>query len=154
MNDEAFLDTNIIAYSFDNSETRKRKACKRLVKSVYEGELRGFVSNQILAELFVVLTARVGKPLPISKARTIILGFTDSPSWTVANYDHSTVRQAMTDSASIKAPFWDLLIAETMREAGVKRLFTENVRDFAHVPWVEAVNPLLESSKKSAPDIK
>lgn len=142
MSDESFLDTNIIAYSFDRSQGRKREASRKLVKAGFDGKIRGFVSNQILAELFVVLTTRVGRPLSIKKAGAIVGGFTDSTEWTVADYDHTTVKRTVSDMESTRAPFWDLLIAETMREAGVRRLYTENVKDFAHIPWVDAVNPL------------
>lgn len=146
MSDEAFFDTNIIAYSFDRSVPSKRRACKRLVKAVYDGELKGHLSNQILAELFVVLTSKVGNPLSPQKASAIVEGFAGSPAWKAADYRTATVRQAAADSATTKAPFWDLLIAETMREAGVKRIYTENVGDFARVPWVDAVDPMREGT--------
>ena len=31
-----------------------------------------------------------------------------------------------------------------MKEAGITRIFTENVRDFLGMSWVEAVNPLVD----------
>jgi predicted nucleic acid-binding protein len=80
--------------------------------------------------------------VPPKKASTIVRSFIDSPSWTKLNYDHRTVSRAVADSGSTSAHFWDLLIAETMRDAGVKRIYTENVKDFEGVSWVEPVNPL------------
>jgi predicted nucleic acid-binding protein len=109
---------------------------------VFHGEAQGFVSNQILAELFVAITQRVGKPLSKERAGKIIRSFVDSPKWGKVNYDGSTVSRAAADSAATRNHFWELLIAETMRDGGLKRIYTENVGDFKGIPWVEAVNPL------------
>ncbi len=142
MKDRYFFDTNIIAYAFDRSDRAKWEVCRGLVREGFQGGSGCSVSSQVLAELFVVLTAKVGKPVPPRKASTIVRSFVDSPSWTKLNYDHRTVSRAVADSGSTPAHFWDLLIAETMRDAGVKRIYTENVKDFEGIPWVEPVNPL------------
>ena len=46
------------------------------------------------------------------------------------------------DDGTINASFWDVLIAVTMRDSGVTRLYTENETDFRKIPWVEVLNPL------------
>ena len=142
MEDRYFFDTNIIAYAFDRSERAKWETCRRLLREGFQGESSCFVSNQVLAELFIVLTAKVGRPLTREEAGAIVRSFVDSPVWKKLNYDHLTVSRAATDSDSTAASFWDLLIAETMRDAGVKRIYTENLGDFKKISWVEAVSPL------------
>lgn len=142
MKDRYFFDTNIIAYAFDKSDRAKWEKCRRLVMEGFQGESSCFVSNQVLAELFVVLTTKVGRPLSREKAGVIVRSFIDSPTWKKLNYHHLTVSRAATDSGSTAASFWDLLIAETMRDAGVRRIYTENLGDFKKISWVEAVNPL------------
>jgi len=141
MKDRYFFDTNIIAYAFDRSDRARWGACRKLVREGFQGESACFVSNQVLAELFVVLTTRVGEPVSREKASTIVRSFIDSTAWKKLNYDHGTVGRAVMDSVST-SHFWDLLIAETMKEAGVKRIYTENARDFVDAPWVEPINPL------------
>ncbi len=140
--EEAFFDTNIIAYAFDRSDERRRKPCHRLVAAAFDGETKCCVSNQVLGELFIVLTRNVGRPLSRGEAGVIVRGFIDSPRWNKINYDHLTVARALEDLRSIDAPFWDVLIAETMRNAGVTKLYTENERDFKKIPWVEVINPI------------
>jgi predicted nucleic acid-binding protein len=147
MKDRLFFDTSIIAYAFDKSEPRKRAVCKDLVRRAFDGDVDGFVSNQVLAELFVVLTQKVAKPLSRERAGTIVKSFADSASWEKLDYGTGTVARTADDSVTIRNPFWDLLIAETMREGKVKKICTENVRDFQGIPWVEPVDPFM--GKKS-----
>ena len=139
-----FVDTNILAYAYDRSDKRKRAICAKLIRSAFEGESNFFVSNQILAELFVVLTRKVANPLSSEDAGTIVRAFIDSQKWTKINYDFMTVRRALDDARNMGAysSFWDLLIAETMRDSGVKTIYTENLRHFEKIPWVNAVNPM------------
>ena len=139
----SFFDTNILAYAFDESDERRRKPCADLVRAGFQGQIGCCVSNQILSELFVVLTSHIGKPLPREKAAVIVSGFIDSLKWTRTNYTYLTVKRAFEDLQTINtASFWDLLIAETMKEAGLRTLYTENVRDFKNIPWIEVNNPV------------
>ena len=137
-----FFDTNILAYAFDESDEEKRRPCEKLVRSGFQGETSCYVSNQVLSELYVVLTRRVGKPLSREKAATIVSGLVDSPKWNKIDYTHLTVKRALEDLHTINSSFWDILIAETMRDAGVTRIYTENERDFTKLPWIRVENPI------------
>ncbi len=139
-----FVDTNILAYAYDQSEKRKRRICSELVRTAFEGESNAYVSNQILGELFLVLTKKVAKPLSKEKASTIVRGLIDSQKWKKVTYDHSTIRKVLDDVHNLNVPFWDLLIAETMKDTGVTLLYTKNTKDFSEIPWVSAVNPVAE----------
>jgi predicted nucleic acid-binding protein len=112
------------------------------VKDGFQGQAKCFVSNQVLAELFVVLTQKVAKPITKEEASRIVRSFAGSPQWRKLNYDCGTVSRAAMDAAMMKKHFWDVLIAETMRDSGIKRIYTENVGDFKGMGWVEAVNPI------------
>lgn len=70
-------------------------------------------------------------------------GFGDSSKWRKLNYTHLTVKRALQDIQTFNTSFWDLLIAETMRESGVRLVYTENEKNFARIPWIQAENPLL-----------
>ena len=138
----SFFDTNILAYAFDESEANRKEKCEELVRAVFQGENACHVSNQVLSELFVVLTRHAKRPLPKEKAAVIVNGFVDSSKWIKMNYTHLTVKRALLDLETINTSFWDLLIAETMREAKVRTIYTENERDFAKIPWIRVMNPL------------
>jgi predicted nucleic acid-binding protein len=102
----------------------------------------GHASNQVLSELFVVLTRHAKRPLSKEKASVIVNGFVDSSKWIRINHTHLTVKRALLDLETINTPFWDLLIAETMREARVRTIYTKNERDFAKIPWIKVADPL------------
>lgn len=146
MSDEAdaraVLDTNILAYAYDKSDPTRREICERLVRSGFEGESKYCVPSQVLGELYVVLTKKVAKPLSKEEASLIVDAFVESPRWGKLDYSHLTVKRALEDLRTINTSFWDIMIAETMKEAGVRTLYTENERDFGRIPWLRVVNPL------------
>ena len=57
------IDTNLLVYAFDSSYPEKRKKCKELVLSVFEGEKKAAVTNQILAEFAFIVTQKIENPL-------------------------------------------------------------------------------------------
>jgi predicted nucleic acid-binding protein len=139
MIDEIFFDTNIIHYAFDSSEPYKREKCEKLVEQVFHGEVRGVISNQILVELFNTLTRKLD--VPYEKAETIVKTFIASEYWKKINYTHNTVDRALNESNLLKAPFLDVLIAETMKENGMSKIVTENEKDFRKIPGIGIINP-------------
>jgi predicted nucleic acid-binding protein len=56
---KVFLDTNIFVYSLDQSNSTKRKKCRNLIKSLTD-ENSGVISTQVLQELYVAATAKLG----------------------------------------------------------------------------------------------
>jgi predicted nucleic acid-binding protein len=147
----AVLDTNILAYAYDKSDPKRRKICERLVRSGFEGDSPYYVSGQVLGELYVVLTRSVTKPLPKEEAGLIVDAFVDSPNWGKLNYDHLTVKHALEDLRTINTSFWDIMIAETMKEAGIGTLYTENEKDFREIPWINVVNPFAAENPTTRP---
>ena len=142
MKDEIFFDTTILVYAHDITETTKRNICKPLIEGVFKGESLGVVSNQVLAELFSVLTTKMKVPLPKEVAEKIVLDFIESSSWNKINYDPDTVKIAMFTSKIHNTSFWDSLICETMKENGIDKIYTENEKDFKKIPGIKVINPL------------
>jgi predicted nucleic acid-binding protein len=120
------LDTNILVYAFDRSESKKWKACRRLFQDIIEGKKQGVVTNQILGELSYVLTTKVRNVLPQADVAAIVGTILTSSNWHVLNYTGDTVLKSLDSPLS----FWDSLIAQTLKEHGVATLLTENVKDF------------------------
>ncbi len=132
-------------YAYDISEKEKRQVCKSIVNAGFCGESEVAVSNQILAELFVVLTRKIEKPTSVENAKTIIDGIIESDNWIKVDYTSETVRRAVLQAAKIKgAHFWDAIIAETMRENRIDEIYMENVRDFQRFPGIKAINPIAD----------
>ncbi|HLD85601.1 MAG TPA: PIN domain-containing protein [archaeon] len=134
------FDTNIIVYAYDNSEKPKQKFCLPLVEKVFSGEITGIVSNQVLAEIFHVLSRKVENPDP-ENAMNIVKGIQESENWTKINYNSGTVIKAASTANSLKMMLWDCLIAETMLENNFNSIYTENLKDFNKIQKINAICP-------------
>ena len=140
MTDNFVFDSNIIVYAYDNNEKSKQKHCIELLERVFKGEAIGIVTNQVLAEVFHVLTRKVEQP-DTENAVNIVKGIKESNNWTKINYTAETVIKAASTAASIKLSIWDCLIAETMLENGFNKIYTENIKDFNKIQKINAVCP-------------
>ena len=119
----------------------KRQTAEKLVERVFAGDAIGVISNQVLSEIFYVLTRRIGRPLGSNTALGIIRKYALSDKWTRVDYTTATAIKAASDSTASAVPFWDALIAETMKENGISKIITENEKDFRRIPGITAVNP-------------
>lgn len=138
MNDEIFIDTSILVYAYEKTETQKRPICETIVRDVFEGKLHGVISNQILSELFFVLTTKKG--VSKDEAQIIVDSFIKSENFLKVNYDINTVQKSVVSSKTINILFWDILIAETMKENGIIKIYTENEEDFKKISGIKVIN--------------
>ena len=141
MTSDFLFDTNVIVYAFDNDEPDKRKKAMPIIEDVFEDRLVGFISNQIMAELYHVLTRkqRVSK----QTAASIISDIISCPSWVKIDYKADTVSKAIFISSSFSMSFWDSLIAATMLENNITKIYTENTKDFRKIPGIQPTNPFI-----------
>lgn len=139
MADEIFFDTSIIVYAYDETEVEKRPICEEIVRNCFEGKFVGVISNQILSELFFVLTTKKG----VSKddAQTIVDSLIKSENWIKVNYKVDTVKKSIVASKTINVLFWDILVAETMKENGINKIYTEDEDNFKKIPGIKTINP-------------
>lgn len=141
MSDELFFDTNIIVYAYDSSEPVKQNVCVQFLTKVYEKGIAGVISNQVLGEVFKGLTENIEKPISIEDAKLIIENMVNSDRWLKINYDHETIKKAISIVKLTKVSFWDAVIAETMKENGIDKIITENEKDFQKIPGLKIINP-------------
>jgi predicted nucleic acid-binding protein len=134
------LDTNILVYAYDVSEKRRREIAKGLVDEVWDVG-GGVVTLQNLSEFFFAVTRKVQKPVPVVDAKTIVSDILRSSRWMVIDRNAGTLVKAMEIVESVRAPFWDALIAVCMLEHGIEVIVTENEKDFKNVPGITVMNP-------------
>jgi predicted nucleic acid-binding protein len=141
MRDNIFYDTNILVYAYDQSEKEKKYIAEKLVENVFNGQTNGTLSNQILSELFYVLTEKINKPLTKETAAKIIRKYVLSEKWEKVDYTNLTTLRAALNSSYHNSSFWDTLITETMKENGINMILTENEKDFGKMPGIKIINP-------------
>ncbi len=71
MKDKVFLDTSIILYAHDLSSGEKHTVAREIMDYLWERR-KGMISVQVLQEFFVCVTKRIGKPLHLKNAMTIL----------------------------------------------------------------------------------
>lgn len=140
INNKVFIDTNILAYALDEDNEHKRKKSIETIE-LLKAVCRGVVSNQVLAELFLVATRKLKKPLSLAQAAKLVSALAESSTIQKINYDHQTVKKAAVVAAAAKIKIWDALIAQTMLDNGVYAIYTENEKDFKKIPGIKPINP-------------
>jgi len=133
---KVFLDTNIFVYSLDQSDSGKRKKCRNLIKSLTD-ENSGVISTQVLQELYVAATAKLGAdPLlvkdiirSLERLETVVV----SPT---------LIKEAIDCSLINRLSFWDALIVVTAESAHCDILWTEDLNHGQVIRGVLIENPL------------
>ena len=145
MNDElSLIDSNLLSYVFDESEPEKRKICKELAAECWHGKRKYAVSVQNLSEFYVVVTKKIQHPIPEKVAKKFVELITDFQGWVVLNVTPQEVKSAIDISIKYDIHYWDALLAATMRENKVFRIYTDD-NSFNKIPWLKAINPFDDS---------
>ncbi len=137
--DNVFLiDTNILVYYYDASEAEKHKISNDLINKCWKKELVLAISSQNLSEFFSVTTRK--NILTKKIATEIISDIIKFSNFIKIDFTHNTVLDAAHISEEHNMPYWDSLLAATMRQNGIVNIYTENTKDFK-MPWLNVVNP-------------
>jgi predicted nucleic acid-binding protein len=133
---KVFLDTNIFVYSLDQSDSGKRKKCRNLIKSLTDKN-SGVISTQVLQELYVAATAKLGAdPLLV---KDIIRSLERLETVVVSPM---LIKEAIDCSLINRLSFWDALIVVTAESAHCDILWTEDLNHGQVIRGVLIENPL------------
>jgi predicted nucleic acid-binding protein len=142
--DDYLLDTNVLIYATLQGDPRHKEAARLLAAAGLRGHTV-YVSAQNLAEMWGALTGpRTVPPDPPSVAEAKIASIAALPHVVVLPVDKQTVRRAAEIARRhglVRQRYYDAQIAAVMLQHGIRRIFTENVKDFAGLDCVDAVNP-------------
>jgi predicted nucleic acid-binding protein len=135
-----FVDTNVIAYSLDLSETAKRPVAQRALDGLWLSR-SGVVSVQVLQEFYNVVTRKFSPPMTPAEARTVIA---DYGSWEVVQPDTALVLDASRLTERDSVSFWDALVIEAARRAGATTLLTEDLQHGQRFGSLVVENPFAD----------
>jgi predicted nucleic acid-binding protein len=132
-----FVDTNILAYAHDRSETLKQPIARALLERLWASRT-GVLSTQILQEFYVVATRKFDPPLKRGEAREVVALY---GAWTVIQIDLPLIVTASQLEERHRLSFWDALVIEAARRSGASRLVTEDLQDGRTIAGVRIENP-------------
>jgi predicted nucleic acid-binding protein len=132
-----FLDTNVLVYAHDRSETRKQPIAQALLEVLWRTR-RGVLSSQVLQELYVVTTRKFDPPMRRGAAREIVALYGE---WPIVQVDVALILAASKLQERHTFSFWDALVVEAARRCGAARLLTEDLQAGRRIGGISIENP-------------
>lgn len=132
-----FVDTNVVVYAFDTSAGAKHERASTLLEDlVVAGDAA--VSVQVLQELFVTLTRKLPKPLPVDEAAAIV---DDLSVVTVHAPQAPDVLAGIDLSRRHRVTFWDAMVLRSAVATGCEVLWSEDLSAGQAYDGVTVRNP-------------
>lgn len=140
------LDTNILLYAVVE-DCPEFPATRELVDGLLEQPETVVIADQVWFELYRHLRNPrvVARPLAANEAASLIDWYRNRSGWGRCAWDIGLFDQILPVlAAHHRAPrhVFDLVLAATLRDAGITRFYTRNARDFAQLDWFEIDNPI------------
>ena len=123
--DLTFVDTNILVYAHDASESHKQPIAEALLTELWR-QGTGVLSTQVLQEFYVVATRKYDPAMSRDLARRLVAHYAN---WRVIGVDLPLIVSASELEEMHSLSFWDALVVEAARRAGATRLATEDMQD-------------------------
>ncbi len=135
------LDTNILVYALESSKDSRCRIAQKKVRSLLAPDSGGAVPVQTLAEMYQVMRSKYPDPAIRKKCVDFLDNIVVLRTLPKIYYTEKTLLQAVRISEDHDLHLWDCLIMAVMKENGISRIYTENVKDFTGVDGIEAISP-------------
>jgi len=134
---EVFLDTNVLVYAVDSSDSEQTKR-QQAIELI---ETRDFaLSAQVLQEFYVTVTRKIATPLTPAQAIEWVEQLAIFPCIEI---DASLVKIAIENSVRYKVSYWDAAIIAAAESSGANTLFSEDLNHGQHFGSVQVINPFI-----------
>jgi predicted nucleic acid-binding protein len=132
-----FVDANILVYSCDPRDPRKREVAADLLKRLWQ-EQSGRISLQVLNEFYSVVTRKASPSIPQEVAWKKVEQLLE---WHPQPIDTAVLQQARSVEARYKLNWWDALIVAAAQLQNCSILYTEDMQHGALFGSVLVRNP-------------
>jgi predicted nucleic acid-binding protein len=133
-----FLDTNVLAYAYDDGEPRKQSIARGYVHRAVAGEY--VISVQVLAELSSTLLHRFSIPLKPDEMMQVLDALSPIP---IVVPDKELIRRAVAARAEYGVHFYDGMIVAAAERAGCTRILSEELNAGQKYLGVKVANPFV-----------
>ena len=132
-----FVDTNVLVYAHDRSETRKQPIAQAMLDVLWRTR-SGVLSTQVLQEFYVVTTRSFDPPMRRGAAREVVALYGE---WPIVQVDVALILAASKLEERRAFSFWDALVVEAARRCGATRLLTEDLQAGRRIDGISIENP-------------
>lgn len=138
MSDKCFLDTNIIVYSFDDEDARKKEIAQTLISDGIEYQNTS-ISYQVVQEFINVSTRKFQEPLTTTDCKIFVENILH-PIWHVYP-SKELIFSALNIAEKLKYSFYDSLIIASAQEVSASVLYSEDLQNGHKIGSLHIVNP-------------
>lgn len=132
------IDTNILVYSIDKDAGTRHEQSRTLVDALADRDC--VLTLQALAEFFHAVTRK--NKMPGAEAAAMVHDWMEL--FPVAIADGRILSQAIQLKNEHDFAFWDAVLVQAARAAGVTRLLTEDMQDSRTIGALRLENPFKE----------
>jgi len=138
MTSSVLVDTNVLVYAYDRSETVKQSRAIELLDALaLSGE--GVLTTQVLAEFFVISTLRIREPLSVTVAREQVAAFCDG--WLVLDTTPMVILEAIRGVHDHRLHYWDAQLWASAKLNQVPFIVTEDLPSADNIEGVRFIDP-------------
>jgi predicted nucleic acid-binding protein len=137
MSAPVFVDTNVLVYARDASETAKQPRAAEWMQRLWQ-ERRGRLSTQVLQEYYVVVTSKLDPGLTAAAARADVRVL---QAWQPVVIEPVVLDTAWSIEDRYQLSLWDALIVAAAQQSRSRYLLTEDLQDGQEFDDVRIVNP-------------
>lgn len=135
------IDTNILVYQYDSSESVKQSRALSVVDDLIFAKAAA-ISTQIMSEFHSISTKKIAEPLSATSAYERLQSF--QQSFLVIDVSAFNVLEAARGVVTYQFNFWDALIWATARLNRIPIVLSEDFNSGASIEGVRFLNPLAE----------
>ena len=132
-----FVDTNVIVYRHDASDSAKQLQADRWLRHLARNR-SGKLSYQVMQELYSTLTRKLRPAFDVREAQDIVR---DLMAWQPVATDLAVMERAWRLQAACLLSWWDALIVAAAQSADCKVLLTEDLQHGQSFGQVEVISP-------------
>jgi predicted nucleic acid-binding protein len=131
-----FLDTNILVYAYDPTNTRKQRIARDLMRRAI-GE--GFVvSSQVIAEFISTMLHQMSPPALAEEILNALDVLEEIPA---VRPDAAMMRRAIEVQSRYRINFWDAMIVAAAERSGCARIWSEDLNGGQEYFGIKVENP-------------
>jgi len=138
------IDTNLLVYMYDLSESEKRRRSIKVLQSVYEAE-SGALSTQMLSEFYNAVTRKLEPPLTAPQAEDQLHRL--ARVWPVFPVTSQVAFEAARGVRQYQFSFWDAQVWAVARLNHIPLVLSEDFKPGAVIEGVRFANPLETDSQ-------
>ena len=139
MSVKVFVDTTVLVYSRDASESEKQRQAMAWMKHLWASRT-GRLSFQVLQEYYATVTTKLQPGMDLQRARDDVQTLF---AWRPIHLKGDVIKGAWIIQDRFKLSWWDSLIVSAAQIGGCSYLLTEDLQNNQTFGDVRVINPFL-----------